>query len=186
VAESFWDFSVRTYRCKGVPAASLALQNQCGADVNVLLFCCWMGATRGQFTAANFAGLTRFSNTWAERVVRPLRGVRSWMKLEGCQDPLLANTDCMDLREQVKAVEFAAEQLQEQVMQTLFESVPAIELSASEQVDAALHNLQRYCEAEEIGQGREVQEHLAVILRAVFGPAVKSVLWSDPVTAQRD
>jgi len=49
--ERFWDFSVRTYRTEGVPAAGLSLQNDYGADVNMLLYCAWIGATVGPFDA---------------------------------------------------------------------------------------------------------------------------------------
>ena len=40
---AFWRFSLRTYRAPGVEAACLALQERCGADVNLLLFCGWVG-----------------------------------------------------------------------------------------------------------------------------------------------
>ena len=39
----FWRFSLRTYGAPGVARACLALQDACGADVNLLLFCCWLG-----------------------------------------------------------------------------------------------------------------------------------------------
>ena len=40
----FWRYSLGFYRRSGVEQACLGLQNTCGADVNLLLFCCWMGA----------------------------------------------------------------------------------------------------------------------------------------------
>ena len=42
-ANPFWRFSLRTYRAPGVQEACLALQDRCGADVNLLLFCGWTG-----------------------------------------------------------------------------------------------------------------------------------------------
>ena len=39
----FWDFSLEIYAKPGVAQACLALQDECGADVNLLLFCCWAG-----------------------------------------------------------------------------------------------------------------------------------------------
>ena len=50
MAERFWDFSVRTYGVPGVSQACLALQDERGVDVNMLLYCIWIGATRGEFS----------------------------------------------------------------------------------------------------------------------------------------
>ncbi len=62
MSESLWDFSVRTYRGEWVSAACLALQDERGVDVNMLLYCCWHGATRG-------AGGTFFRRCGADRIV---------------------------------------------------------------------------------------------------------------------
>ena len=166
--ESFWNFAVRTYRCEGIPEVCLALQNERGADVNVLLFCCWMGATRGEFEIETFDMMLEFSRAWADRVVRPLRNVRTWMKIEGCPDPAMPVESCMNLRERIKKVEFEAEQLQENVMQSLVDTIPGVTLSVAEQVRAAALNLRRYCEAEGIVSDHETQSRLDVILRAAI------------------
>lgn len=175
LSESFWDFSVRTYRSEGVAQACLALQNETGADVNVLLFCCWVGASRGEFQNAEYAAVMAFSNAWADKVVRPLRGVRTWMKLEGCPDPLLPNDKCMSLREAIKRVEFEAEQLQENVMQSIVDSKPLVAMSNSGQLSAAVLNLQRYCAAEGIAWDDKTQNRLIIILQAALPHAAGSI-----------
>ena len=40
----FWDFSVALYSKPGVGAACLGLQDRHEIDVNILMFCLWMGA----------------------------------------------------------------------------------------------------------------------------------------------
>ncbi|MFT5350960.1 MAG: hypothetical protein ACI9MF_001779, partial [Gammaproteobacteria bacterium] len=85
--ETFWDYSVRTYRKDNVPEACLSLQDERGVDVNMLLYCCWFGLTRGSQQLESFQEVFDFSENWALSVVRPLRHVRTWMKLEGCPDP---------------------------------------------------------------------------------------------------
>ena len=175
ITESFWDFSVRTYRCDGVPQACLGLQKETGADVNALLFCCWVGATRGKFQAATYAAVMAFSNSWADHVVRPLREVRTWMKITGCPDPLVPQEECMSLRERIKLVEFEAEQLQENVMQSMLDSSPAVAISSSDQVHAAVFNLQRYCSSENIHWEDKTQKRLIVILQAAIPDAADIV-----------
>ena len=39
----FWDYSLAVYGKDGVPAACLALQERHPIDVNVILFCSWVG-----------------------------------------------------------------------------------------------------------------------------------------------
>jgi len=168
LSESFWDFSVRTYRSEGVAQACLALQNESGADVNVILFCCWSGASRGEFQNTEYDAVMAFSKPWADKVVRPLRSVRTWMKLSGCPDPLLPNEKCMSLREAIKRVEFEAEQLQENVMQSIIDSQPPVAMSNTGQVSAAVLNLQRYCAAEVIAWDDKTQNHLIIILQAAL------------------
>lgn len=166
--KSFWNFAVRTYRCEGVPEACLALQNERGADVNVLLFCCWIGATRGELEIETLDRVLEFSRAWAERVVQPLRSVRTWMKIEGCPDPRVPVESCVDLRERIKKVELEAERLQENVMQSMVDTLPEVTLSVTEQARAAALNLRRYCEAEGIDLDHETQTCLDIILQAAI------------------
>ncbi len=127
-----------------------------------------MGATRGEFEIETFDKVLQFSRAWADRVVRPLRSVRTWMKIAGCPDPGIPVESCMNLRERIKKVEFEAEQLQENVMQSMVDTIPRVTLSAAEQARAAELNLRRYCEAEGIDWDHETQTHLNVILQAVI------------------
>jgi uncharacterized protein (TIGR02444 family) len=166
--ESFLNFAVRTYGCEGIPEACLALQNERGADVNVLLFCCWMGATRGEFEIETLDKVLEFSRVWADRVVRPLRSVRIWMKNQGCSAPDIPVERCMKLRERIKKVELGAELMQEIVMESLVDTIPEVTLSVAEQARTAMLNLRCYCEAEGIDWDHETQMHLDAILRVAI------------------
>jgi uncharacterized protein (TIGR02444 family) len=98
---AFWDFSVAFYARPGVMPASLALQDQHGVDVNLALFCCWIGE---KLDAAALAEADARVAEWRAEVVQPLRAVRRWLK--GRDDAL---------RAAVAAQELAAEQ-REQAM----------------------------------------------------------------------
>lgn len=166
--EKFWDFSVRTYRTEGVPASCLALQDENGADVNYLLFCCWYGSMYGPFTEGFFESSLAFSQEWAVNVVVPLRQVRTWMKHHGCTDARVAEEACMQLRERIKGVEFRSEQMQEEMLQELAGSLPGPAVSLDERLNAATGNLRRYCEAMDIDINPTVSAHLYRILVAAF------------------
>lgn len=165
-AQGFWDFSVRTYYGEGVEEAFLALQNEHGVDINMLLFCIWLGRTRGEFSDSLFAAARDFSTRWAQHVVVPLRNVRTWMKGAGCHDGKVPVQDCMDLREKVKDVEFAAEKLQEEALESLCADHPRAQQSDTQQLAAASSNVRRYFAHLGIKAEGAVLQHLNVIMAA--------------------
>jgi len=140
----FWDFSVRLYDHAGVPDACLALQSQYGLDVNFLLYCCWIGTSRGDFCETEFTAAVEFSETWSVNVVRHLREARTWMKTTGCENEHLPRAECMTIRADVKAAELAAERLQQLGLESLSEPAAEKPLSADEQLRATLNNLTLY------------------------------------------
>ena len=72
----FWDFSLEVYGRNGIPEACLELQDAHQVDVNVILFCCWMGGTgRGRLERAEMEAMCDAVAEWHEVVVRGVRGV---------------------------------------------------------------------------------------------------------------
>ncbi len=161
--ESFWDFSLRTYRMPGVADACLALQDEYAVDINMLLYCCWAGAHSGALCAEDFQRAFEFSRVWAEHVVCPTRAVRHWMKHTGCGYQPLDSGECMALREQVKAVELGAEKLQQLALESMT-------LLAAQEVTSpaapVVANLQRYFRTLGIPLTGPVMEEILVIVRA--------------------
>ena len=166
--EGFWDFSVRTYRTVGVPDACLSLQDDYGADVNMLLYCCWVGACNGRFDGELFERANEFSTRWAEHVVVPLRTARKWMKLSGCSTEPVPTDPCMALREKIKSVEFAAEKLQQQVLDSLVSLDDDRDESPQQVRRDAVANLELYCEAIGLNVGDDVRQKFSVIIDAAF------------------
>ncbi len=142
--ETFWDFSVGTYRKPGVAEACLALQDRHGLDVNVLLFCCWYGCTRGPLDDSTFEHVLSFCEPWASRVVRPLRSARTWMKAAGCMQGGVSEDDCMALRDRIKKVEFEAEYLQQTTLEDLVSGAAVNHLETRSQLSSNALNLRRY------------------------------------------
>ena len=166
--EGFWDFSVRTYRTPGVAEACLSLQNDQGADVNMLLYCCWVGAAVGPFDDELFSRASEYSARWAENVVIPLREARTWMKHTGCAAEPTPTEDCMQLREQVKSVEFAAEKMQEEVLESMVSVDRTRDERPKQIVEDVAANLMLYLEGRDIHPAIEVRKKLSVIVCAAF------------------
>lgn len=102
----FWDWAVSAYGRDGVARACLALQDDHGQCVPLLLWAAWrntLGQGIGDGEAAKAAGVARI---WSDDVVTPLRQVRRRLKTvldEG------DNGVRLPLREKIKRVELEAE-----------------------------------------------------------------------------
>jgi uncharacterized protein (TIGR02444 family) len=109
-AHPFWDFALRVYKTPGVSDACLAIQERHGADVNVVLFCCWMGESgRGAMTPERLAEACEAVAPWHESVVKRLRAVRRLLKEDAGKAPAdLAGA----LRAQIQASEIDAEHIE--------------------------------------------------------------------------
>lgn len=166
--EGFWDFSVRTYRTNGVPDACLSLQNEHGADVNMLLYCCWVGAYLGKFETEHFDEAIGFAGRWADKVVIPLRSARTWMKLAGCTEDGVPTDDCMRLRDKIKSVEFASEKLQQQVLESLVSVDKPRGDAPGQVVDDVVANLLKYAGHTGIDISGDVRQKLIIIVTAAF------------------
>lgn len=167
-SEGFWDFSVRTYRTDGVADACLSLQNDYAADVNMLLYCCWLGACQGKFDQALFDRSNGFSSRWADEVVKPLRSARTWMKHAGCQAESMPTEACMNLREDIKSVEFAAEKMQQHVLESLVPAEVRRGSVSATTLNEVAANLLRYSEHAGVKDCDDVRQKLAVVIQAAF------------------
>ena len=103
----FWDFSLGVYMSEGVGVACLELQDAHELDVNVLLFCMWLGASgRGPLSAAEMKTVTGAVQEWHHDVVRELRAVR--VRMKGGMPP--APTDLSEsLRQRIQKAEIDCE-----------------------------------------------------------------------------
>jgi uncharacterized protein (TIGR02444 family) len=102
-AEGFWRFSLMVYARPGVADALIGLQDQCGRNVNLVLFGLWLGFCEGRWL--NQASLKRAQAAMApldREVVTPLRRLRR--QLKGNSDP-----DVAAMRTRMLGLELAAE-----------------------------------------------------------------------------
>ena len=71
---AFWDFSLAVYPREGVESACLELQERHRLDVNLVLFCCWVGASgRGVLEDDDLDRLLAATEPWQKEVVWPIR-----------------------------------------------------------------------------------------------------------------
>ncbi|WP_170146118.1 TIGR02444 family protein [Rhodoplanes elegans] len=117
----FWRFSLATYRKPSVAEACLALQDDHGVDVNVLLFVMWLGTQGRRLDAGEILRVRDAAAGWAGDVVVPLRMIRRCLK---DAPPLVASAAAQAFRTQVKRLELEAERLEQEALFGLAATLP--------------------------------------------------------------
>jgi uncharacterized protein (TIGR02444 family) len=109
----FWRFSLAFYRRPGVADACIFLQEEAGADVNLLLFLLWHARQGRVLSMAEVAALDARIAPWRDLTVIPLRAVRRGLK---SPPGLVAAAEAETFRSRIKAAELEAERLQQEAM----------------------------------------------------------------------
>jgi uncharacterized protein (TIGR02444 family) len=167
-ANSFWHFSLRTWRVPGVQAACLALQEHCGADVNLLLFCGWTGREGRELDRRDLRQAIRCVGNWQNEVIAPLRLARRGLKRQraGTAAAALAPT----FRDRFLALELELEQAEQGLLADLAAQWAPVRHAASPH-QATAANLDCYLGLLAKPAGPEELAHLARIAQACSPPA---------------
>ena len=156
----FWRFSLRFYRQPHVADACIALQEEAGVDVNLLLFLLWHATLARALSPAEVAELEGRIAVWRETTVIPLRAMRRALK----SPPGLVATATAELfRTRIKAVELEAERLQQEAMHELARSSP-LGRQATSLAEAAHANVAAYEAMRGVAFPRPATETLLVAL----------------------
>jgi uncharacterized protein (TIGR02444 family) len=158
----FWDFSLALYAKPGVAAACLGLQERHGADVNLLMFCLWLGAERRRLDAAAMAAVAEAAGEWHATVVRGLRAIRKRLKTPiGGADTELAAA----LRARVQAIEIDAEHIEQLLLAAM---APAAPPGAGSALDCGATNCALYMARLGARLSASDREDLALVLANAF------------------
>ena len=107
----FWDFSLEYYGRVGVAERLITLQENLEADVNIMLYCCWVAYLGAPgLTETQIAYVVSLVNHWQKEIVTPLRTLRSKLKIDS-SGGLRPWSD--KIRRKIKTVELEAERLEQ-------------------------------------------------------------------------
>jgi uncharacterized protein (TIGR02444 family) len=109
----FWRFSLHFYRQAGVADTCIALQDECGVDVNLMLFLLWLAANGRQLSAGDVKDLDAAVRDWRNLTIVPIREARR--KLKGAATLIETNKQ-EAFRTKIKALELDAERLQQEAL----------------------------------------------------------------------
>lgn len=109
----FWRFSLAVYAADGVKEECLLAQDAFGADVNVLLYCAWLGAAHAIPLDGNaVAEIAGTVERWSRMAVAPLRAARRAIKAM----PEVQHAEVQALRQSIAAMELEAEQIEQALL----------------------------------------------------------------------
>ena len=121
---AFWEFSLAFYSRERVSAACLSLQNRRGADVNILLFCCWLATLGLKVESSDLHTVNAAVEGWRRDVLEPLRGAR---RAVADQFPELGKSDRQSIKHGVLSVELECERIAQEKIALAATGVVAVE-----------------------------------------------------------
>jgi uncharacterized protein (TIGR02444 family) len=113
----FWTFSLAVYADAAVQRECLALQDEHGVNVNLLLFCAFAGAVHGAvLSKPAVTEAADIVHAWQQDVVSALRTARRTLKRFAAEKGLL-DTPIAALRARVKELELDAERIEQAMLE---------------------------------------------------------------------
>lgn len=155
-------YSIALYGREMVEESCLRLQDEYGLDVNAVLFCYWFGTRHGVIGEDLWIRIDETSSQWQDRLIRPLREARRWLKSPGFKP----DQEKRELRERIKADEIAAELLQQRMMQEACAEI--VNSATAGAAEAARRNAEALLERRGIAIDDEIRDLLAAISSAAF------------------
>ena len=158
----FWRFSLGLYGRSGVEQACLGLQNACGADVNLLLYCCWMGRQGRALTKRTLRRAIAATKPWQQNVVHPLRRARRALKQPS---PAIPEPWRARLRRTVFRLELDAEYVEQLLLARQAARLPPPARKQDPQTACAA-NLERYLDLLGAPLGHTTKRRMMILCRA--------------------
>ncbi|MEE8332753.1 MAG: TIGR02444 family protein [Alphaproteobacteria bacterium] len=163
-ANPFWNHSLQVYGGEGVSAACIALQDRHGLDVNLILYCLWIGQDGGGVLGApDFDRLIEVSGDWNANVIQRLRAARLAIKTGFEELP----TELRDsFRKRILAIEIDGERAEQFLLGSLLDRPRDATRDAEGRARDSAANLWAYLSHRSVSPGDADIDDLAVILAA--------------------
>ena len=163
----FWNFSLEIYAGEGVAEGCLDLQERRGCDVNILLFCCWLGVSgRPTLTADRLRAILKISDVWQAEIVRPLRQVRQLLKDRPWNETLPETVEAA--RRRVADAELAAEHAEQLKLASLYAPPADRDRPPEKRLRAAIGNLGVYAVCLGVVPDTKDRAAVAALMKATF------------------
>ncbi len=157
----FWRFSLLVYKQNEVAQECLALQETLGVNINLLLFCAWVGAQGIVLSHESIEAASMAVAPWHETVVRPLRRVRQRTKSLGV-------AELEEFRAHIKDTELEAERIEQAILFGYSKAISGPPAGADRR-DVITENVKRYIASKsDSGEGHSPENSAPYLIGAAL------------------
>lgn len=142
VVQPLWQFSLCYYRQARIAETCVELQDQAGADVNLLLFLLWQATRQRTLSIEEIRLIQELVACWRLHVVAPLRTARRALKQPNATS-IVSDAESSTLAKEILAAELKAERMQQNAI-FRFSKERSLGIPAISSRNAAENNIHSY------------------------------------------
>jgi len=156
----FWEFSLTVYAENVVKLACLALQEQRGMNINIILFACWLAKTgRGRLHKSDYIHIATSLDHWHIGITQNLRQMRRTVSKTPALKPL---------KQTILTDELAAEHIEQLILINNFSRLATLKRAGLQKATDAVASLTTYAKFLEISLIEQDTQAIQQILHCVF------------------
>ncbi|MCW8853634.1 MAG: TIGR02444 family protein [Gammaproteobacteria bacterium] len=162
----FWSYSTRVYQIAEIEKACLNLQNQFHADVNILLYCCWVAEKQIALSEKDIDTLIKISQPWQKNILMHLRAARTTLKTSTVAIP---DEQRKEAHQNICEMELNAEHMAQLALEKALNLKKKSRNNTLQPVDCTSHNLSLYCQQlDSASPVEQINEQLNIITQALY------------------
>ena len=166
--ETFWDYSIRTY--EKLKSTFIFLQDHAGLDINLLLFCCWVGQAGRVLSDKQIILLCEKVLPVRDNLINPLRKARKFAKILG------VISDAERLKNNILLIELEAERVEQAILlDTLGNFSDECFVSFQNEAENIVANLKIYLSIASVDFNGETKAALTTLIKTIFPKHEKCV-----------
>lgn len=161
----FWNYSIDIYQHTSIEQACLKLQEQYRADVNILLYCCWVASKNIRLDNKDITTLIKTGQPWQSNILVHIRNARHTLK----SSPVVIPEDEREnAGKTISQMELNAEHMEQLALEKALNLKKKPRDKDLSTADCARHNLFHYCQQlETVNSSNSVQNEISQIIFAL-------------------
>ena len=139
----FWSYSTDIYQRAEIERTCLTMQDQYQADVNILLYCCWVGEKQIELSEDDIATLIKISQPWQKNILMHLRAARATLKTGSV---IISDEERNQTRDNICEMESNAEHMAQLALEKAINLKKKNQDKDLKAIDCTTNNLTLYCQ----------------------------------------
>ena len=161
----FWNYSSQIWTLPNSRTACLELQNSYEADINILLYCCWIGNKKLKINDDDLQVLLDTIQPW-QIMIKPLRDARKMMQQQTIAMPVSLQDQTI---KHITEMELNAEHMSQIALERAIKISEIAACNSTSEVECSLENLKIYLNSlENINDVDELTPQIGQLLTSIF------------------